>query len=364
MKILYLITKSEIGGAQMHVAQLAAGMTRAGHHVAIMSFPGGWLEHQARSLGVEFFPNPYFANSFNPFRAWRAMGTIRRIVHDFSPDLVACHSSAAGILSRLAIRGNVPTVFTAHSWAFTTGAPFMRKIVAIIAEKIASIFTQKIICVSQFDQILAQKYRIAPDKKLTVIYNAAPSSIKKQTLNNGLVKILFLGRLAYPKKIDLLINAYAALPKTLQKSAQLTIIGDGPDRTALEHKVRTLQLPIPISFLQTTHEAAMQEMRRSDIFILLSKHEGFPMTILEAMAAGLPVIASKVGGIPEMIDAACGMLVENKTKVVTEALVRLIEDATLRKHMGDAAQARAAEHFSETEFFDKTLAVYIAVLRS
>lgn len=360
MKILYLITKSELGGAQTHVYQLIKHMKEQGHDVALASYPGGWLEERARELGVSFYANPFFANSYNPFHALRALRTIQRAVNDFSPDIVHCHSSAAGFFGRLVIRGRIPTVFTAHSWAFTDGAPLLRKIVAIIAEKMVSGFTDRIICVSQFDKALALRYRIAPHRKLSVIYNgveeirALPEKAEKEK-----TRILFVGRLAYPKKVSLLIESFGSLPDAVRRNAVLTIVGDGPEKESLCRLIKEKGLESEVALLGAReHREVIRLMQASDMFVLLSKHEGFPMTILEAMAAGLSVIASGVGGIPEQIDDSCGIVVSNERQAVTSALYKLITDAGKRAVMGSAARKRAEENFSLPLFLKKTETVY------
>ena len=165
MKILYLITKSEPGGAQTHIYQLSKYFIEKGNQVAIMSYPGGWLEQEAEKLGIEFYPNKYFSNIPNPFKLFKAMEEIKKIVKDFKPDLIACHSTAAGFLGRLAIRNKIPTIFTAHGWAFTKGTPFLRKSIAILIEKVAGKFCSKIICVSYLDKSLTLNIELLQQTK-------------------------------------------------------------------------------------------------------------------------------------------------------------------------------------------------------
>jgi len=177
MKILYLITKSEPGGAQTHIYQLSKYFIEKGDQVAIMSYPGGWLEQETRKIGVEFYPNKCFSNIPNPFTIFKAIKKIKNLVKDFNPDLIACHSTAAGFLGRLTIRNKIPTIFTAHGWAFTKGTPFLRKSAAILIEKIAGKFCSKIICVSDFDKSLVLKYKIVPIDKIEVVHNGVKFKI-------------------------------------------------------------------------------------------------------------------------------------------------------------------------------------------
>ncbi len=363
MRILYLITKSELGGAQTHVLSLMKCMKEKGSDVALMSYPGGWLEAEAKKIGVEFFPNTNFTNAYNPLNIPKAILKIKRAVKVFKPDIAHCHSSGAGFYTRLAIHGKVPTIFTAHSWAFTEGAPFLRKIIAIFAEKIVSSFTSKIICVSEFDKKLALKYKIASENKLVKIYNAVPEiEFKKNETDKNTFDILSVGRFAYPKRFDLLIKAFKNLPEDVLNKSRLSIVGFGQEQEKLSDLIKELQLEDKISLQKINYEELIKKVSNFDIFILISKHEGLPMTILEAMSAGLPVIASNVGGIPEQINSNSGILVENTTEEITKAILDLYTNQEKKIAMGIFARKKSEKFFSMENFISKTEEVYFQVL--
>lgn len=359
MRILYSITKGEIGGAQVHVAQLAKFMKDSGHAVAILAAPDGWLENEATKLGVRFYPNPYFSNSFNPFRILKSFSFVKKIVSEFSPDVIHAHSSFAGIVTRLTVRNRVPTIFTAHSFAFTDGASLFRKIIASVSERFAARFTAKIICVSEYDRQLALRYKIAPAEKLITIYNGVegvkePSSEKERTF-------LCVGRLAYPKEYLLLIKAFTS---TGLSDSKLVIVGEGPDREKIESKIKRLKFEERVIIMgELSQTEVREEMRKAACFVLISKHEGLPMTILEAMSAGLPIIASNVGGIPEEIDKSCGILVRNTKEDITSALQKL-SNPFVQKEMGEASRKKFEDNFTLEKFLTETEKVYKSVFRS
>lgn len=352
MKIAYLITKSEIGGAQVHVLQLAKYMKEQGHESAIIAGGGGWLQREAEKIGITFYSNPYFANSFNPFRILQSFFVVRKLLKIFGPDIVHCHSSFAGVIGRVVVRSKIPTVFTAHSWAFTDGASVFRKIIAPFSERIVSQWTQKIICVSEYDRQLAIRYRIAPMEKLIVIHNGVADANIKVVREQ---KIISIGRLAYPKEFKLLLQAY----KESGVSMALEIIGDGPDKAMIKSEISRLDLRDVVAIRDNLEgpEAVRVELAKAEVFILISKHEGLPMTILEAMAAGLPVIASRVGGIPEEIDTACGVLVANKKESIAQA-IRDLSDEHMQRQMGNASRKRFEDHFTVEKFLAETKKVY------
>ena len=356
MKILYTITKSEIGGAPVHVAHLAKSMKDRGHAVAISAYPGGWLEYEATKLGIRFYPNIYFANSFNPIKILKSLFFIKKIYNEFSPDIVHCHSSFAGVITRLAIRLKKPTIFTAHSFAFTDGASFFRKIIGILIEKIMSSYASKIICVSHYDKKLALKYKITKPEKLVVIHNGVVNNnFTPEVKQNSIITI---GRLAYPKDYMLLLEAY----KLSNTDMNLKIISDGPLRPKIEQKILDLNLKDKVVLLGdlSDQQEVFKELSLSKFFILISKHEGLPMSILEAMSSGLPVIASNVGGISEQIDQTCGVLVNNKKEDISRA-IEYLSNENLQNTMGQMAKKRFEEMFNLDKFVLETERVYISL---
>ena len=353
MKILYTITKSEIGGAQVHLAQLAKYMKDSGHTVFVMANPGGWLEKETTKIGVRFYGNPYFSNSFNPIRILKSFITVKKIVRDFKPDIVHCHSSFAGSVTRVAVMGRVPTIFTAHSWAFTDGVSLFRKVIALTAERFVSRWTNKIICVSEYDRQLALKYKIAPQEKFQTILNGVEKNIYTDFIKEDI--LITNGRLAYPKEYFLLLNAY----KLSDTHLKLEIIGDGPDRLIIEEKIRVLGLTEKVILLGSiSREAVQEKLSKAKIFIFISKHEGFPLAVLEAMSTGIPVIASNVGGIPEQIDSFCGVLVKNKIEEVSEA-IKFVSGENVAMKMGQEAKKKFEKLFTLEKFFKETEQVYL-----
>lgn len=372
MKILFFITKSEQGGAQTHVAQLMRWLITHGHDVAVMSQPGGWLQEETRRLGGTFIPNSRVANTICLCRLWIGARIFKKAVSTFKPDLVACHSTTAGLIGRLSLRGRVPTIFTAHGWGFTQGAPRLRRWILPIFERLAGRYANKIICVSRNDLELARTHHIVPDEKLVLVYNGvelpddgriASSPLDKlgAPRNDEVVNVFFVGRLAVPKDPDLLVEAFSRLPRELQERARITIIGDGPDRARLETLINSLHLADYVELTGALPRKNVLEQLRSkaNIFALVSHWEGFPYSILEAMAAGIPVVASRVGGIPEAFEQGGGILIDNMAcEQLTDALSRLITDKALREKIGGIARQTVESKFSVEQMCEKTFDIY------
>ena len=361
MNILFLITKSEAGGAQTHIWHLSRHLISKGHEVAVMSSSGGWLEGEVKKLGVKFYQNIYLRNSYNIFLGFKAMKEIREAVDEFNPDLISCHSTATGFWGRLAIRNRVLTIFTVHGWGFTEGTPFFRKIILLLAEKIASCYCKKIICVSDFDRELALKYKIAPKEKLITVHNGVEIiDFSKKEINPLEIKIVFVGRLSKQKDPLLLLKAFNLLNQELKEKSEIFIIGEGEKRRELKDFIFKNKLKEKVKLLgELEREEVFEVLRNSDIFVLPSNWEGFPYTILEAMSCGLPVIASDVGGVSEIVDENCGILIERGDKEgLKKALEKLIENSSLLLKLGENAKKRVKEEFSLEKMLKETEELY------
>jgi len=366
MRLFYLITKSEAGGAQTHIFQLTKYFIQLGNELAVMAYPGGWLENEIKKLGAKFYPNFYFSNRINPIDDLKAIRTIKKAIFDFKPDLVSCHSSKAGFLGRLAIKNKIPTIFTAHGWAFTEGSPFFRKCLAIFAEKLASKYCEKIICVSNFDRELAIKYKIAGQAQLLVIHNGVEKSFEIGSRKIGPRKIVFVGRLTKPKEPILLLKAFNELPIELKEKAEVLIIGEGPKRKELERFNKENNLETKIKLLGALpREEVFKILKQSEIFVLVSKWEGFPRSILEAMSCGLAIISTDVGGVKEAIDENCGILIKRGDKEgLKNALEKLLKTPSLIKKMGQSAREKAEKEFPLEKMLRETEKTYTSLLKS
>jgi len=379
MRILYIITKSEIGGAQTHIYQLSSYMKAMGNEVAVMSQPEGILEETVKPY-VKYYPNKYFSNSLNPVIDLLMACQINKAIKNFRPDIISCHSSVAGFLTRLVVKNRIPVVFTAHGWAFTDGSPKWRKILAILSERYAAKYCLKIICVSENDRQLAIRYKISPKNKIITIHNGTEIEpwnkilkLKKDQKEKialteyiGQTRIVFVGRLATPKDPTTLIRAFKNLPERLQQKSHVFIVGDGPDRETICKIIGTLKLKNKIHILGflKRNEVKMTNLS-ADIYVLTSNWEGLPRAIIEAMACGLPIISTNVGGCRELVDSGNGFIVaRGDIYGLTKALSELISNKELREQMGKSSYEKAASEFSLEKMLRATETVYNEILKS
>jgi glycosyltransferase involved in cell wall biosynthesis len=356
MKILYLITRAEIGGAQIHLLDLLKGF-RDSFELELGLGEPGFLADMAEKLGVRCHIVPDLVQPIHPVKDLRALHNLVKLVRTVKPDIVHAHTSKAGLLGRLAAQLNrVPSIFTAHTWAFVEGTSWKWKVVGIPSERLVGSRTRAIINVSHFNRELALRRRIAAANRLVTIHNGIPDTPLRATPGtDGVVRIVMVARFAPQKNQILLLRA----AQRLDCPVRITFVGDGHTRPAVQEVASNLGPNVSVEFLGERRDIDVI-LAESHIFALSTNWEGFPLTILEAMRAGLPVISCDVGGVNEAVcDGRTGFLVPaGDEDLFAERLAQLVADSRLREEMGLAARARYEEEFTLAAMLRKTLQVY------
>lgn len=314
VKIIYLVTKDDVGGAQKYVQDLAENLDKNEFDVKILT--GG--KKGVRFLSNAFRPYLLFVND------WLALAELFFEFKREKPDVVHLNSSKAGVIGAMAAKlaGVKKVVFTAHGWVFNPDneLSFLRKKMYILLHKIAALFQDEIINVSEYDRQLATKHKIAGTEKLITIRNGLDCQrinfLDKTTARKALLKIANLsaahagnpiwigsvGRLVVEKSYTDLVEAARLIQN---QNVKFFVIGSGPEKQKLQLLITEYQLQDKFFIIENLAPAASY-LKAFDIFVLPSIKEGLPYTILEAMAAGLPIIATRVGGISEIVDPLDG----------------------------------------------------------
>lgn len=363
MKIVYVITRSDvIGGASVHLLDLALGAQRAGHHVNILVGGEGVFLSRAKKEGICCISLRHMVREINPFKDFLCFLELKKAISVIAPDIVHLHSSKAGILGRLVAKSlSIPVIFTAHGWAFTEGVSRNRRIFYRAIEQLMARFTDKIITVSEYDRQLALKLNVGVEKQICTINNGMPDVNNLPEMpSTDVVRLIMVARFDAQKNHLALINTLACL-KHLRWI--LEFVGDGPSVVEVRKAVQYHSLEERVIFSGSCNDIPTR-LASADIFFLISNWEGLPLTILEAMRAGLPVVASNVGGVPESIEHnISGFLVaRGDQKMLGEVAARLICSARLRKTMGRAGRKKFEDEFTFEKMLKKTLDVYIKVL--
>lgn len=360
LRILYLITHGMTGGAQTHVLHLASHLCcRFDIHVA-MGMKGS-LWNDLAGAGIQVHCVPSLVRDVSPLTDMRALVEIIRLLKKIKPDLITIHSSKAGVLGRLASRiCGVPAVFTAHGWSFSDGIPENQKRIYLTAERVAARWAEKIICVSEYDFRLARSLYGHGGDKLVTIQNGIPRGIDQHWArpgNRDPVRLIMVARFSDPKDHHLLLRAASQIHADVV--FQLDLAGDGPLLSDCMELARQLKVDDKVNFLGARSDVP-ELLAKAHIFVLVSKREGLPLCILEAMRAGLPVIASDVGGTGELVDdGETGFLVSRgDVETLKNSLIRLINNSGLREQMGKKGREKFMRRFTLERMIDKTVEVY------
>jgi glycosyltransferase involved in cell wall biosynthesis len=344
-RVLLLITLAETGGAQQYVAALLPALARE-YDVLVAAHGDGFLGDASRNAGVRYLSLRHVRRPLHPLRDLLGLAELYRLIRRERPAVVHANSSKAGILGRLAaVAARVPVrLFTVHGWAFKAHQGLAARLY-LYADRAMRPLTTTTICVAHGEVEAGIRARTCRPDRTVMIHNGVELDRPQRAPGppRTPVTLLSVGRFLPPKDFTTLVHAMAALePGT----ARLEIAGDGPDRHALEQEIANLHLGETVELLGTRNDVD-QLLAAADIFVLSSDSEGLPMSVLEAMAAGLPVIATAVGGIPELVtDEQTGALVPPRdSRALTAAITAIARDPQLRDGLGAAARRRV-----ETEF--------------
>lgn len=365
MKIAYVITRSDsIGGAHVHVADLATEMQKRGLAVHVFVGGNGPFCNMLASRKIAYTSVPNMVRQIDPLQDTRAYFQLKRMLGEFNPDLVHVHSSKAGVLGRLACRSlKIPCVFTAHGWAFTEGISSRKKTLYKHIERRLAPLAHTIITVSEYDRDLALANKVGrPGQLATVINGVRDTALSKTPRQAGApARLIMVARFDEQKDHATLIKALSTLNT---QNWQLELIGDGPLKAGAMQQAKEAGLEHKIHFAGSRNDVPAR-LAAADIFVLSSHWEGLPLSILEAMAAGLPIVASHVGGVSEtIIDGETGYLARRSdARDLAAKLEALIQDPDLRSRLGARARELYEEKFGLEQMVAKTHDVYERALK-
>lgn len=356
---------------RQHVQALLAGLDRA-RHIPVVAGPpdGGWAADLA-SMGVSHHPLPIPA-TFSPLADLHASRRLRSLLRDIEPDLVHCHGSKAALVARLAVgsRSPLPVLYTVHG-ASAPGSPVLGALVALMERGLAA-RTTGYIAVSKVVAGGLRRWGVPPDR-VAVIYNGIAverfaglpdrAEAKRMLgLDPQRPLVGMVARAVWEKGPDIFVRA-AALVARRRPDCRFLLAGSGP---ALEETRRLAgALGVGGSFLFLGHRGDVPLLLAAmDVFVQPSRSEGLGVGILEAMAAGRAVVASMVGGIPEIVDdRVTGLLVPpGEASPLCEAVLRLLDNEDLRHRLAVAGCRRARRDFDVAGAVRATAGIYDRLL--
>jgi len=377
------IVEATAGGTRRHVYDLIAHSDFSKYEVTLICATRRDVEflqdiELLRSLGARV-KIVEMVRSIHPVGDLRALLGLCRVLRRLQPTLVHTHSSKAGFLGRAAARlvGVPVTIHTPHVFAFEMQVGPLMKRLYMELERFAACLTDRIICVSESERNLAKAARLISTEKLRVVRNGidmpavSPDVTIREACRKDLdigdseIVIGTLGRFYEQKGLEILLAAAEGILKEDPSSRIIIAAGEGDPR--VKRRITKMLDGGGLSGrckITDPPEEASHFLAALDIFVLPSLWEGLPYVLLEAMATGLPVVASHVGGVPELLrDGKEGVLIPvGDVQALKVAVCRLAADREYAVELGCNGAKRVRERFSMGEMLRKTFKVYDDVL--
>jgi glycosyltransferase involved in cell wall biosynthesis len=276
------------------------------------------------------------------------------------------HSSKAGVLTRLAAAVRRRThlcIFTPHGWSFWAARGSERRIYRLL-ERLAARWCRTILVVSDYERAAGLAAGIGRAQQYRVVRNGVDLERFSSQPRPVAGRIVALGRLAPQKRPDLAVRAFAEL-RAEHPAAELHFVGDGPLRGEVEQLVEALGLQGAIKLVGQRDDVSAL-LAQAACLLLASDYEGCPFSVLEAMAAGVPVVATSVGGVPELVeDGVTGRLVAAKSaRALASAVSELLSAPERAIAMGCAGRERVQAEFTLERMVRRITRVYEEVAGS
>ncbi len=375
MKILYVITKSNWGGAQRHVFDLAVAMKAHGHDVAVALGGEGILRKRLEDQGIFTHSISGLGRDISPSKDVGSFKEIFSIIRHRKPDILHLHSPKAAGLGALAGRIlRVPRIiYTVHGWAFNEDRPLRERAVIAFISWITMALSHMTILISEREMRqtlyfpgVKQKVHLVPLGIQAPVFMSVDGA--KQTIAKMLpmnlpeyakrISFCVIAELHPNKGLKYLINAMELVVQD-HPQALCVIMGDGQEQAALNMLIKEKKLEKHV-YLTGYVDHAAELLKGFNIFVLPSIKEAFGYVILEAGAASLPVVATTVGGIPEAVDdMRSGVLVQPKNvRELAHAISFMIEHPDERRKYGAALKERVSTKFSLEKMIDGVEAIY------
>ncbi len=355
LRVVQLITHLSRGGAQATV--LAAGPTTPAIRIQVLAgvhdSGEGTLWDAARSEGIDVREAPHLRQRLAPIHDVLFLIWLVRWLRRERVDVLHTHSSKAGVLGRIAASiAGVPAVHTVHGWSFAPFPSGWKRLVVISLERWLARRSKALVVVTSLDRDLGLAVGIGRADQYVLIRSGVDLAVSRLAgqhpekarhalgVADGQFVVGAVARLAPQKRIEDLIDGFrlADLP-----DSHLHLIGDGPMRKEHEDHVRRVGLAGRVTFSGVRADAA-ELVSAFDVFCLTSGWEGLPRTLIEAMAAGRPVVATPVGGVAEVVDHGESGLITpvGDIESLACALRRLADDGELRARLGASGPDRVA----------------------
>ncbi len=364
--VLIVSTNADRAGAPTHVRDLVMAMKERFRFVVVFGENGPIRDFLAEH-GIETHVTPGLRSAISPLKDLRVIGELRAHIRAARPDLIHVHSSKASLVGRVAGRlEDVPVIYTVHGWGFGAGRPALRSFMVWASERLTRGLVAKYLAVSEADDRDGRRALGLKADRIQAVPNAvvddAPRADPRAA--GGFIMVARADVAEdHQKDHRTALRAFARV----RTSMRFAFVGGGTDDPAFINLARDWAGPAAdrVDLLGGRSDVGSL-LAGSSAFVLASRYEGLPLSILEAMRGGLPIIASRVGGVPELVvDGVTGRLVPpGDPESLAAAMQELADNPVLRQRLGQAGRERFEARFSMDRLRDRVTAVYEALTRT
>jgi glycosyltransferase involved in cell wall biosynthesis len=384
IKILRVIARLNMGGPALHVAYLTEGLTKRGYDTTLVagSLARGEdsMAFVADARGVEVVRIDELGREISPLRDLMATIRLARLIRKERPQILHTHTAKAGTVGRVAARlagSRKPpiVVHTFHGHVLRGYFGPVRTLLFRLLERWLAAGTTALIAVSPQvrddlvslgvaprERFVVIRLGIELDERVTAEQNGRGESRRYLGIPGDRFAVGWIGRMTAVKRTDDVLIAFKSL-RDSGVDAVLCMVGDGPDRLPLEQRAHELGVARDTVFLGYQEDVA-PFYAAFDVLVLPSGNEGTPVTVIEALAAERPVVATRVGGVPDVVrDGEDGFLVEaGATDDLADRLGRLARDPALRARMGKKGRERVLPRYAVERLVDDVDELYRSLL--
>jgi glycosyltransferase involved in cell wall biosynthesis len=357
-KILIITTNADLAGAPSHVCDLVEGIRGRVGDLVVVFGEDGPSRTRLEGRGIQTHVIPTMRSNLNFAQDAVSVRQLCALLDLVRPSLVHAHSSKAGLVARIACKiKKVPVVYTVHGWGFGKGR---RRLVSFVVRKVEACmkrWTSQFIAVSEADRQIGITELGIPPKSIATVHNGIPDTHERATPDKS-EAIIMVARTGHQKDHETFFKAVAHL------QVQVICVGSGTDGPALQALARRVGLSPDRLRLLGMRKDIPEVLAGCGVFVLASRFEGLPLSIIEAMRAGLPVIASDVGGVAELVEhGASGYLVEaGNPHDLNHHLSLLLNDPALRLRFGERGRGIYDARLTREAMVERTLSTYAEVL--
>jgi glycosyltransferase involved in cell wall biosynthesis len=373
IKILHLITNFSLGGAQDYLYNVVQGLDRNIFDIYIAGrFEGEWIERFQGINGAKVLNIKTLNRDISIFKDIKAIFEIYHLIKKYKIQIIHTHSSKAGIIGRTSafLAKARLIIHTVHGYPFHDFMPLWQKYSFIFIEKIVSKFTDGLIFVSEKDKRTGYQFGITAKRFNETIYNPIDYSPFINTTNRDETRkyfgfedtnyvIGFTGRFSEQKAVDNLVDAFAEVNK-LEPQTRLLLVGDGSLKEKITKQIQQLGLTKLVNITGFRNDVPTL-LKAMDIFVMTSLWEGLSRSLIEAMYAKLPIVATDVGGTSDAVQhQITGLLVKPKNiEEIKRAIIEFIDNPEKANLLSQEGHKWSISNFEITRMQNKINNLYI-----